>query len=144
MKRKSCFSSLPFSKLKLAFTSPDVISTSPKSFLLSRIDLTLLLLFRFLKEHHLPIGQVKNRFLLAQQQNPLAPCYPTLLFLHAAVSTVGTVPVYRAGGCCFKHRPDQQPWALKKHVQSCWPLVLNPLSPNIHIQILQTDLHTFP
>ena len=23
-------------------------------------------------------------------------------------------------------------------------LVLNPLSPSIHIQILQTDLHTFP
>ena len=23
-------------------------------------------------------------------------------------------------------------------------LVFNPLSPNIHIQILQTDLHTFP
>ena len=144
MKRKSSFSSLPFSKLKLAFTSPDVISTSPKSFLLSRIDFTLLLLFKFLKEHHLPIGQVKNRFLLARQQNPLAPCYPTQLSLHAAVSTVGTVPVYQAGGCCFKLRPDQQPWALKKHVQSCWPLVLNPLSPNIHIQILQTDLHTFP
>ena len=139
MKRKSSFSSLPFSKLKLAFTSPDVISTSPKSFLLSRIDFTLLLLFRFLKEHHLPVGQVKNRF-----QNPRAPGYRTLLSLHAAGSTVGTVTVYRAGGCCFKHRPDQQPWALKKHVRSCWPLVLNPSSPNIHIQILQTDLHTFP
>ena len=48
-------------KLKLAFTSPDVISTSPKSFLSSRIDFTLLLLFEFLKKHHLHIGQVKNR-----------------------------------------------------------------------------------
>ena len=46
----------------LAFTSPDVISTSPKSFSSSRIDFTLLLLFEFLKEHHLPVGQVKNRF----------------------------------------------------------------------------------
>ena len=44
------------------FTSPDVISTSPKSFSSSRIDFTLLLLFEFLKEHHLPVGQVKNRF----------------------------------------------------------------------------------
>ena len=27
----------------------------------------------------------------------------------------------------------------------CWPPhPINPLSPNIHIQILQTDLHTFP
>ena len=25
-----------------------------------------------------------------------------------------------------------------------WSWPLNPLSPNIHIQILQTDLHTFP
>ena len=49
-------------KLKLAFTSPDIISTSPKSFSSSRIDFTLLLLFKFLKEHHLPGGQVKSRF----------------------------------------------------------------------------------
>ena len=25
-----------------------------------------------------------------------------------------------------------------------WGKAVNPLSPNIHIQILQTDLHTFP
>ena len=91
-----------------------------------------------------PSGKLKTDFTLARQQNPLAPGYPTLLSLHAAVSTVRTVTVYQAGGYCFKPRPDQQPWALKKHVQSCWPLVLNPSSPNIHIQILQTDLHTFP
>ena len=48
-------------KLKLASTSPDVILTSPKSFLTSRIDLTVLLLFKFLKKHHLPVGQIKNR-----------------------------------------------------------------------------------
>ena len=48
-------------KLKLAFTSPDVISTSPKNFLTSRIDFTVLLLFKFLKKPHFPIGQVKNR-----------------------------------------------------------------------------------
>ena len=48
-------------KLKLAFTSPDIISTSPKDFFTSRIDFTVLLLFEFLKKHHLPVGQVKNR-----------------------------------------------------------------------------------
>ena len=42
-------------------TNPDVISTSPKSFLMNRIDFTVLLLFEFLKKHHLPDGQVKNR-----------------------------------------------------------------------------------
>ena len=46
-------------KLKLAFTSPNVISASPKDFLTSRID--FILLFEFLKKHHLPVGQVKNR-----------------------------------------------------------------------------------
>ena len=48
-------------KLKLAFTSPDVILTSPESFLTSRIDFTVLPLFKLLKKHHLPIRQVKNR-----------------------------------------------------------------------------------
>ena len=46
---------------ELAFTSPVVIPTSPKSFLTSKIDFTVLLLFEFLKKHHLPAGQVKNR-----------------------------------------------------------------------------------
>ena len=48
-------------KLKLPSTSPDVISTSLKSFVTSRIDFTVLLLFEFLKKYHLPVGQVKNR-----------------------------------------------------------------------------------
>ena len=46
---------------ELAFTSPVVIPTSPKSFLTSKIDFTVLLLFKFLKKHHFPAGQVKNR-----------------------------------------------------------------------------------
>ena len=59
--KKIIFTAYHSGKLKLAFTSPDIISTSPKSFLTSRIDFTVLLLFEFLKKHHLPIGQVKNR-----------------------------------------------------------------------------------
>ena len=47
--------------LKLAFTSPDIISTSPKNFLTGRSDFTVLLLFELLKKHHLPIRQVINR-----------------------------------------------------------------------------------
>ena len=61
--KKIIFTACHSGKLKLAFTSPDVISTSPKSFLTSRIDFTVLLLFEFLKKHHLPIGQVKNRII---------------------------------------------------------------------------------
>ena len=59
--KKIIFTACHAGKLKLAFTSPDIISTSPKSFLTSRIDFTVLLLFEFLKKHHLPVGQVKNR-----------------------------------------------------------------------------------
>ena len=59
--KKIIFTACHPGKLKLAFTSPDVISTSPKSFLMSRIYFTVLLLFEFLKKHHLPVGQVKNR-----------------------------------------------------------------------------------
>ena len=43
-----------FLQLKLAFTtSPDIISTSPKSFLTSRIDFTVLLLLKLLKKYQL-------------------------------------------------------------------------------------------
>ena len=61
--KKIIFTAYHSGTLKLAFTSPDVISTSPKSFLMSRIDFTVLLLFEFLKKHHLPVGQVKNNSL---------------------------------------------------------------------------------
>ena len=49
-------------KLKLAFSSPDVISTSPKSYLMSRIYFTVLLLFEFLKKHHCPSGKLRTEF----------------------------------------------------------------------------------
>ena len=76
-------------KLKLVFTRPDVISTSPKSFLISRTDFPVLLLFEFLKKHLFPFGQVKNRiYSLPQQQNPPAPGYQTLLSLYAGISDI--------------------------------------------------------
>ena len=59
--KKIIFTACHSGELKLAFTSPDVISTSPKNFLTSRIDFIVLLLFEFLKKHHLPVGQVKNK-----------------------------------------------------------------------------------
>ena len=59
--KKIIFIACHSGKLKLAFSSPDVISSSPKSFFTSRIDFTVLLLFDFLKKHQVPIGQVKNR-----------------------------------------------------------------------------------
>ena len=58
--KKIIFTACHSGKLKLAFTSPDVISTSPRHFLTSRIDFIVLLLFELLKKHHLPFGQVNN------------------------------------------------------------------------------------
>ena len=40
--KKIIFTACHSGKLKLAFTRPDVISTSPKNFLTSRIDFTVL------------------------------------------------------------------------------------------------------
>ena len=59
--KKIIFTACHSGKLKLAFTSPDVISNSPKNFLTSRIDFTVPLFIEFLKKHHLLVGQVKNR-----------------------------------------------------------------------------------
>ena len=61
--KKIIFTACHSGKLKLTFTSPDVVSTSPKSFLKSRIDFTVLLLLDFLKKDHLPVGQVKDNSL---------------------------------------------------------------------------------
>ena len=47
--KKVIFTACHLSKLKLAFTSPSVISTSPQNFLMSRIDFTVLLLVEYLK-----------------------------------------------------------------------------------------------
>ena len=61
--KKVIFKSCHSGKLKLEYTSPNVISTSPKNILMSRIHFTVLLQFEFLKKLHSPIGQVKNKIL---------------------------------------------------------------------------------
>ena len=71
MQRKSYFTACHSGKLKLAFTSPDVISTSLKNYSTGRIDSTVLLLFEFLKRHHLPVRKSLKLNSLARWQNPL-------------------------------------------------------------------------
>ena len=56
--KKIIFTACHSGKLRLAFTSPDVISTSPKNVLTSRIDLNL----NSSKKHHLPSGKLKTEF----------------------------------------------------------------------------------
>ena len=47
-------------KLKLTFTSPNIISTSSKNVLMSRLISQFFCNFEFLKKLHLPVGQVNN------------------------------------------------------------------------------------
>ena len=61
--KKIIFTACHPGKLKLAFTSPDVISTSLKSFLTSRIYFTVLLLLEFLKKNiTCPSGKLRTEF----------------------------------------------------------------------------------
>ena len=63
--KKIIFTACHLGKLERAsinFTSPYVISTSPKNFLTSRIDFTVLLLFKFLKNITCLLGKLKTEF----------------------------------------------------------------------------------
>ena len=59
--KKLIFTACYSGKLRVAYTSPNVISTSPKNILMSRIDFTVFWYFEFLKKIHLPFRQVKSR-----------------------------------------------------------------------------------
>ena len=76
-------------KLKLSFTSPDVISTSPKNVLTGRIAFTVLLLIEFLKNILCLLCKLKTEF-ASPIANPLAPGYRTLVSLHAVIAGSGT------------------------------------------------------
>jgi len=80
--RKIIFTVCHSGKLKLAFTCPDVISTSPKSFVMSRIDFTVLPLFKFLKNITCLLGKLKTEF-TSPETKSTSPGYRTLLSLHA-------------------------------------------------------------
>ena len=70
--KKISFTAYHSGNLKLALTSPDVISTSPKNVLTSIIDFTVLLLFKFLKNITCPVGKLKTEFtsLMAKSTSP--------------------------------------------------------------------------
>ena len=78
--KENHFYSLPFAQAEASIYQPRRHFNQPQKLLTSRIDVTVLLLFEFLKKHYLPVGQVKNRI---HQQIRLAPGYRTLLSLHA-------------------------------------------------------------
>ena len=69
--KKITFTACHSGNLKLAFPSSDAFSTSLKSFLMSRIDLTVLLLFKFLYITCL-LCQLKTEFIspIAKSTSP--------------------------------------------------------------------------
>ena len=81
--KKLHFTACHSGKQQLACTSPQVISTSPKPFLINRIDYNPSVNYlNFPPKKHFPVGHVKKKS-LARQQNPLALGYQTRLSLHA-------------------------------------------------------------
>ena len=85
--KKIIFTACHSGKLQLVLTSPNVISTSPKNLLSSRIDFTVLCYLNPSKNTSCPWGKLKQNS-LAQQQNPLAPGFQKLLSLHTGLYTL--------------------------------------------------------
>ena len=79
-KENHSFTTCHLGKLKLAFTSPDVISTSLKGFLRCRIDFTVLLLFEFIKKHHL-----RTEFSSPKTKSTSPGLSDTTFFAHCAI-----------------------------------------------------------
>ena len=71
--------------MKLASTSPDIISTSPKNVLTRRIDFTVLLLFKFNPQKNItcPSGKLKTEF-TGPIEKFTSPGLLDTLSLHAA------------------------------------------------------------
>ena len=70
--KKVCFTACHLDKLKLAFTSTNVISTSSKHVLMVRIDLTIPSSENFTG----PMGKLRTKF-TSPNAKPLAPGYWT-------------------------------------------------------------------
>ena len=83
--KKVIFTACHSGNLKLEFTSPDVISTSPKNFLTSIIDFTVLLLFEFLKNITCPSGKLKTEFTILIAKSTSPGLSDTTFFAHWAL-----------------------------------------------------------
>ena len=106
--KKIIFTACHLGKLKLAFTSPDVISTSPKSFVMSRI----LLLFEFPQKITWLSGKLKTEFTSPKEKSTspglsdtnflcrLSQVWPQILFLTSflALNTRKTEHWWRGAG----------------------------------------------
>ena len=69
---------------------------------------------------------------------PIAMCQRTDMSTEFLLSTFSPAVPAKITRVSHVHTPG------KGHAQHCCNRELNPLSPNIHIQILETDLYIFP
>ena len=83
--KKVIFTACHSGKLKLTFTSPNVISTSPKNVLISRLISQFFCNLNSSKNFTCLSGKLRTEF-TSPIANPLAPGYRTLLSLHTVVT----------------------------------------------------------
>ena len=76
------FTACHLCKLKLTFTSPNIISTSPKNVLMSTLISQFFCNLNSSKKLHLPVEQVNNRIHYPDSKIHWPPGYQTLLSLH--------------------------------------------------------------
>ena len=83
--KKVIFTACHSGKLKLTFTSPNVISTSPKNVLISRLISQFFCNLNSSKNFTCLSGKLRTEF-TSPIANPLTPGYRTLLSLHTVVT----------------------------------------------------------
>ena len=95
--KKIIFTACPKGKLKLAVTSPNVISASPKSFLMSRIDFTFFCYFRIPQKNiTCPSGKLKTE-LPSPITKSTSPARRTVVHTdHKPLESIFMKPLYRA------------------------------------------------
>ena len=120
--KKIIFTACHSGKLKRAFTSPEVISTSLKSFLTSRIEFTVLLLIEFLKNINCPSGKLKTEFTSPIAKSTSPELLDTTFFARCNVFLVEAK--IRVFYFFFTYcRYQQKSWILRVQQTSCCRLL---------------------
>ena len=114
--KKIIFTACHSRKLKLAFTGPDIISTSPKNVLTSGIDFTVLLLLEFLtKNITYPLGKLKTEFISPIAKSTSYGLSDTTFFAHWGLNQIqveifSTVTIKRSTSGNYSHMHVEGPW----------------------------------
>ena len=94
--KKVCFTACHLDKLKLAFTSPNVISTSPKHVLMVRIDLTIPSSKNFTGLS----GKLRTKFTSPNAKSTSTSLTDMTFFAHCFITSPATVNFILLQGIC--------------------------------------------